>query len=369
MRVVLAQLTNFPESGRVDIYEYAKALAALGVDTHAIVCKNVASDIGPGLTVHELNLSTNAGPTNSLRFAWRALKQIHLINQGKKVDVVHLFNPAPATFALGWLLKFSAKRPKIIYDIRTGGIGSGFDSRLIDFMARLSPLFADGVITLSASLKTRLFGQKAFPHAVVPLGVATDRFNVAPNRPKHGDFVFIYIGSASKNRRLAAVIEAFAIVLKKYPQARLRLVGGGDEWEALKTLAKTRKIARAVTFLPTVPFEQIPKLLQSADCGVSYIPITDWFNPQPPLKTLEYLSCGLPVVATATDSQKELWRNLPSKLLRDDSIEDFTSGLEFALCHRDELKTIDFRATALPFDWQAITRDQLIPFYRQIVKN
>src|SRR5687767_5767957 len=120
MRACLVQLTYFPEAGRVDIYEYSKALAESGVDVDVIVCKNKKNELPDNLTIHQLELSTNAGPINSVRFAQQALREIKRINDSGSIDIIHLFNPAPATFFLGFLLKFWPKRPKVIYDIRTG---------------------------------------------------------------------------------------------------------------------------------------------------------------------------------------------------------------------------------------------------------
>ena len=367
MRVVLAQLTDFPESGRIDIYEYAKALSTLGIDVHVVICRNVASKLPPNLAVHELKLSTNAGPANSLRFAIQAREEILKISKNKKVDVVHLFNPAPATFALGWLLKFSDKRPKIIYDIRTGGIGHGFDAWLINFMARTAPFFADGIITLSSALYQRLFGKRVLFHAIVPLGVATDRYQKiihSSNKKKHFDFV--YIGSLGKNRNLKILLEAFTVVQQQFNQVYLTLIGGGDDMVALQEWVAFRHLEPVITFLPTVPFERVPEMLAKADCGLSFIPVTPWFNPQPPLKTLEYLSSNLPVVATATDSHRELWSKLPPELLRHDDVADFGLGLEFAFQQRSKLKAVDFRSIALKFDWLQITQTKLVPFYRQL---
>ncbi|MCC2631391.1 MAG: glycosyltransferase family 4 protein, partial [Patescibacteria group bacterium] len=323
MRIILSQLTLFPEAGRVDIYEYAKALAVLGNDVHVIVCQKATEEAIPNLTVHELGISTNAGPINSSRFAVMALRRVRQITKKNPVDVIHLFNPAPATFALGWLLKFLPKRPRIVYDIRTGGIGIGFDSRLINGMARKAPLFADGIITLSASLFTVLFGTKKIRHAVIPLGVDTDRYKKHKSSSDSKPFRFVYLGSLSSNRNLNIMLESFEITHKKYPEARLTLIGEGDQRIVLQEMAETKRLTDVITFTGSVPFEQVPSLLAEADCGLAYVPITPWFNPQPPLKTLEYLASGLNVVATKTDSHQELWEDLPCELLQNDTSEDF----------------------------------------------
>ena len=369
MRLILAQLTDFPEAGRIDIYEYSKALARLGHDVQVIVCADKADRPLPdGLAVHALGISTAAGPSNSLRFASLALQKIQVLHREKPADIVHLFNPAPATYFLGWRLKRMKKRPKILYDVRTGGIGSGFDSRLINGMAKTAPLFADGIVTLSSSLFTRLFKARIVRHAVIPLGVDNARYGAA-KLAKKGGSSFVYLGSLGSNRRLSVMLEAFASVAAAHPDARLTLIGTGDQAENLKELSKKLGLEKYVTFTGGVPFEQVPGFLAAADIGLSFVPITSWFNPQPPLKTLEYLASGLPVVATATDSHRELWQVLPPELLRADTAEDFAEGMEFALAHISTLTPPEFQAAAAPFDWSAIVRDKLVPFYEELASR
>jgi glycosyltransferase involved in cell wall biosynthesis len=365
MRVVLAQLTNFPESGRVDIYEYAKSLAVLGIDVHVVICRSTAKALPPNLVVHELNLSTNPGPVNSTRFALQAKQIIQKIAEEKTVDIVHLFNPAPATYITGWLLKLSPNRPRIIYDIRTGGIGTSLDSHIINAMAKTAVFFSDGIITISSGLYARLFGKKKLCHATVPLGVATERYRTT-RRTKKEQFIFIYIGSLHKNRHIPLMVEAFLAVYKTHPQARLTIVGAGNDSETLANLIKLNKLTDIVTIVPTVPFEQIPQMLAQANCGLSFVPIVPWFNPQTPLKTIEYLASNLPVVATATDSHRELWHQLPQELLCKDTAEDFSRGMQYALENCENLRRINFQAVAEPFDWKAITRKSLIPFYQKV---
>lgn len=369
MQVCLVQMTDFPQAGRVDIYEYARALAGFGVKTDVIVCRRLSPAALPKqLTVHQLNLPTTSNLSNTFRFVYRAFSVIGKFKAQDPILIVHLFNPAPATFLLGLALRLSPRRPRIIYDVRTGGLGRSLDALAINAMARWSRLFADGVIVLTKALARRLYRQPPKRFAVVTLGVNLKTF-VPIKRSQRAILRYLYIGTLNKNRRLKNMIEAFSWVYAKNHAVRLSIAGEGNDRARLERLTKRRRLAHVVSFLGAVPFANIPRLLARVDCGLNYVPITAWFNPQPSLKTLEYLATNLPVVATATAGNRAVWDGLPRQLLTGDKPEQFADGMLYVSQNIKTLKQTDFRAKAIPFDWSRIVKKNLIPFYRQIIKS
>ena len=65
---------------------------------------------------------------------------------------------------------------------------------------------------------------------------------------------------------------------------------------------------------------------EESNIGVSYVPITSYYNYQPVTKTFEYLMSGLPVIATATYENK-LIINQSNGILIEDNPKSFCEGL------------------------------------------
>jgi glycosyltransferase involved in cell wall biosynthesis len=108
-------------------------------------------------------------------------------------------------------------------------------------------------------------------------------------------------------------IRALPRVRALVPAARLLVVGGGDPpyVEALRTLATALGVAEAVELRGPVPYAALPDILAECDVGLAT------FRPVPlgafafPLKVVEYMAAGLPVVGTAGSETAEILRRHP----------------------------------------------------------
>lgn len=365
--VCLVQPTVFPEASRVDIYEYSRNLAVLGLETHAVVSQDRAGPLPERLHVHALGFAPGNTPYAWWRFASRARDAVRRLQASSRLRVIHLFNPSPATFILGALLRREPSSTAIVYDLRTGGLGRGADAWLIRRMARRAPAFADAVIALTPELGSDLLGHGAAVRHV-PLGVDLDAFkdDARAAKPQGATYSFLYAGTLSRNRCLATMLEAFGQVLATHPHARLVIAGDGDDRGRLERIAGRPALRGAVRFLGKTPFQDIPAHYRAADCGLAYLPNKPWFQPQPQLKTLECFACNLPLVAVATAGNRQLWDGLPGELLTGDDAESFASGMRYAIEHAAELRGVYFRRVAQAHSWQRITRERLLPLYDEL---
>jgi PEP-CTERM/exosortase A-associated glycosyltransferase len=116
--------------------------------------------------------------------------------------------------------------------------------------------------------------------------------------------LFGYIGSFSRYEGLAFLIEAMPDLLARFPEAKLLLVGGGRDEEAVRAAA--RKVGPAV-FLPgRVPQEQVRGFYTLLDVFVlprRRIRLTELVTP---LKPLEAMAMGIPVLASDIGGHAEL---------------------------------------------------------------
>jgi len=119
--------------------------------------------------------------------------------------------------------------------------------------------------------------------------------------------VVIYLGGLERNRGSQLMIEAFAQVHRKHPEARLLHVGHFMppelEQEVLRD-AQRHGLEEAVRFVGRVPFDEVGRHLERAAVG--------WVTWQPypknqknvPTKLFEYMAYGLPVVSSDLDSTR-----------------------------------------------------------------
>lgn len=105
----------------------------------------------------------------------------------------------------------------------------------------------------------------------------------------------LYTGTFEAYQGLDLLIDAFAIVRRTCPDARLVLVGGkGAQLASARELARSAGVADETIFVGERPASEIPAYLMAADVLVS--PRSRGTNT--PLKIYQYLRAGKPIVAT-----------------------------------------------------------------------
>lgn len=130
---------------------------------------------------------------------------------------------------------------------------------------------------------------------IVPPGIAAPE---APAGPAASPIVGA-ISRLSKEKNVALLVRAFALVAKEIPEASLRIYGDGPERAALESLASALGIAPRVAFLGHVPDA-------GARCGEFAVFAVPSSRESFGLAALEAMACGLPVVATKVGGLPEL---------------------------------------------------------------
>ena len=96
-----------------------------------------------------------------------------------------------------------------------------------------------------------------------------------------------------------SLIHAIPLVLDECPNAKLIIIGDGDQKQYLIKLAKSLNVFNATFFLGYVSHDDLPKYLASSDAYVS----TSLSDGGIALSTQEAMSCGLtPVVTDVGDN-------------------------------------------------------------------
>ena len=154
---------------------------------------------------------------------------------------------------------------------------------------------------------------------VIPNGVSASDFSPTPLPARNGRVpTLLYIGTLADWQGLDVVVKALPKVLERQA-VRLQIVGRGRSRQR-KILAKQiRKlgIEEHVTVLPAVPHHEIPALIADADICVAPLGLNDRNVTQGacPIKLLEYMAAGRPLLASNMPIVRELVREDVDALL------------------------------------------------------
>jgi glycosyltransferase involved in cell wall biosynthesis len=145
--------------------------------------------------------------------------------------------------------------------------------------------------------------------AIVPTGVPLPTSSAAPRRMScrqglgldEGNPLCLAVGRLAKEKNQGFLLSAFAHILPDLPNARLVLVGEGDDRQRLQRLAHSLGIRGRVRFAGAVPHEAVGDYYQAADLFL--FPST---SETQGIVVLEALAAGLPVVAVTSDAAADL---------------------------------------------------------------
>jgi glycosyltransferase involved in cell wall biosynthesis len=157
---------------------------------------------------------------------------------------------------------------------------------------------ADRVIVssrYSASVAAAVYGAPAAKLAVVPEPIdlgAWRRYFAGAERPAGGAPTVLAVARMYPRKRLGDLLRAVAILRRRIPEVRVRIVGEGPESRRLRALHGELRLGQAVTFLGEVSRATLAVEYVNADCFC--LPtVQEGFG----LVFAEAMAAGLPVVA------------------------------------------------------------------------
>lgn len=247
----------------------------------------------PEITFHVLNGSSDL--SRSLTAFPRLFQRLRVM----KPDLVHAIFPAANT--LGALVSRLAGIQTIIGSRRDMGYAYGtMDLALL----RLAGQFVSRIIVNANKIKERTTEREGIPPgkiAVVHNGLV---FNTSRSteHEKKGKIVAIVANLNREVKRVDVFLKAAALVAANQPQTIFWVVGDGHLRPILEGLAMDLGIHDRVEFLGRRT--DILSLLPQVEAGVLSSDSEGLSN-----AIMEYMACGLPVVATAVGGNSELVEN------------------------------------------------------------
>lgn len=242
----------------------------------------------------------------SLKLTWAALQT--------DADVYHVGKPHPMNSVAGLLASRIRSKPLYLdcddYESASNRFGAEWQERIVSFFENCMPHLSEGITTNTYFTINRL-SQRGVPRERIihiPNGVERSRFShiraddVEDLREQLGlrhKKVVLYLGSMSlANHAVDLLLEGFVAVRQSEPAAELLLVGGGEDYDALQAQARALGIDGAVHFTGKVLPSQAPLYYALADVSVDPVYDDAASRARYPLKIVESLVCGTPVVTS-----------------------------------------------------------------------
>jgi len=252
------------------------------------------------------------------------------------------------------LLRLLHPEITFVFDIRTGSIShNNLLRKLYDSLMMLESRAFKHVTVISQSLALKLkITRKAY---VLPLGSEA----ISRKKRTFDSLHLLYVGTLS-GRDIHKTLIAFADFYHEHKNINMSYTiigdGPGGEVEHLKAIAKERAISNIVDITGRIPFTQLKPYFDAHNLGISFVPITDYFDSQPVTKTFDYLLSGMPVIATATAENKQVI-NDKNGLLIDDSILGFYNDLRYMLNNKHNYNSENIIRTSSHYNWENIVNN------------
>lgn len=226
---------------------------------------------------------------------------------------------------------------------------------------------------------------------VISRGIPAERITVVPNavdpqalragrsgpeagtvaRAKHGlrdAYVLGFIGSFFAWEGLPLLIEALPEVLRRRPDVRLLLVGGGAQDALLRETVRRLDLGSVVVFAGQVPHREVADLYEAIDLLVyPRLPmrLTDMVTP---LKPLEAMALGKLFVASDVGGHRELVRDRETGVLfRAGSREALAAAILELVGDPDLQRRL--MAAGPRFIEQERSWDRVVPGYRAVYET
>ena len=279
----------------------------------------------------------------------RFMKSCLNLIKSKQADII-----IAGYFPFVSLFKILSAKQNIILDIRTGSVSrSRINRYIINNLIRLDTQFFKKVTIVSESLADKLKLKSSKVH-ILPLGAdITSTKNKSYNK-----LHLFYIGTLN-GRNVHESIYGLKIFLEQFNGDRREVTydifgEGNDEYTKLvrKAILDTG-LQEQIVVHGRREHSELEAYFDNCNVGVSYVPITEFYECQPPTKTFEYVNAGMVCIATETKENKKLINSENGVLCRDNPLS-FCKALTSIYNNRNKWDSERIRNTLSDYTWDNI---------------
>ena len=248
------------------------------------------------------------------------------------------------------------------------------------FVERVVYKGVDGISALTPHIGdyVQSYGVPASRISVLPAGVDIESFSPGPRNDvllsrwgiSPTDRVILFMGTIYRFSGLDQVIEDFPRLMSRHPNAKLLVVGKGEDADRLEILSERVGVGSNVVFTGVQDYELLPDFIRSSALCINPFRLNAITRDILPTKLFQYLACGRPLVATELPGTKPfltgeeegvVYRKLPDIV---DAIADLLDSPERC----DELGKRATKVVRERYDWKHVATS-LAEWMKGIIKS
>lgn len=213
-----------------------------------------------------------------------------LLARVRKYDVIHIYSASYLSFVVSptpALLVAKLYGKKAVLNYHSGQASDHLERWRRTAIPTLR--LADKIVVQSNYL-VEVFARFGLPTRAIFNHIETENFHFRERRRLCP--VFLSNRNLEPHYNVACVLRAFALVQRRFPDARLKVVGDGSQRLELEKLASELNL-RQTEFTGLVAPDRMPALYDEADIYLNGSEVDNM-----PLSILESFAAGLPVVTT-----------------------------------------------------------------------
>ncbi|MGV8984101.1 glycosyltransferase [Clostridium sp.] len=266
---------------------------------------------------------------------------------------------------------------KFVYnvDIRTGSINTNYIKRkIMNFLLKVECSIFKNVSIISKGLQQQIGIRTKTVHWL-PLGgdLSSEGGKLPVEKSKRKNYKAVYVGTLFR-RNIGQTVVGIKYFVEKYTDEdydiTYDIIGGShisEDEELIKKYIYDLGLSDIIRFHGRLDHNSAMGIVSKADIGISYIPITKYFNFQPPTKTFEYLLAGLPCLATNTFENAQIVKEVNGVIIKDNP-EDFCHGLYKIINNYENYNSCEIVKSVEDYTWENIVLNNLQPYINSIIK-
>jgi glycosyltransferase involved in cell wall biosynthesis len=311
--------------------------------------------------------------------AWATLALARAAWQSR-AEVIHIGKAQPMNGLAGWLGSRWPRRRRLYldyddYEAATNHFGAAWQRSVIAWWEDRLPGVVRGVTVNTTFLRDRLLS----------LGVPAERIRLVPNGFDPARFpqisteeiealrrawcvggapVVTYVGSLSlANHSVLLLLAAFVCLRRKLPEAQLCLVGGGEDYDRVVQEVHALELTGSVHLLGVIPAEKVGAAYAASQVTVDPVDDDVAARSRSPLKLVEALACGVPVVTGAIGDRATILTDAIGRLVAPGSAAALADGLYAVLTEplAPAQRAAACRNASQPFRW-----DRLVAVFESV---
>lgn len=201
--------------------------------------------------------------------------------------------------------------------------------------------------------------------SILPLGADS----VFTGEKDYHELHLLYVGTFDY-RHLEQTIIGFKLALDELPDSALvtyDIVGDGrhGELQEYMNLVDSLELHGTVRLHGYVQHDDLDVFYERCNVGVSYVPMTEWFDYQPVTKTFEYGLSGLFTIATKTYSNEQVITS-GNGLLIEDTARSFADAIKQLYFCREGISSSEIRLSMRAYSWDRIVNNYLKPILNRL---